>query len=160
MKKTITGLLLLGVTVGLVATAAPAQSVYAECDGTTAAGQITCGTDAVGGSEDSSSLPDTIGNIINVMLFIVGLVAVVMIIYGGISYVISMGSPDKIKRSRDIIIYSVVGLVVAIIAYALVSWVVTSLNGSSGSGSSGSDSSSGTTCASGQTYNFTTNKCE
>ena len=46
-----------------------------------------------------------------------------MIIYGGISYVISAGAADKVKRARDTIVYSVVGLVVAIIAFAIVQWV-------------------------------------
>ena len=75
-----------------------------------------------------------------------------MIIYGAITYVTSAGASDKTKKARNTIIYSVIGLAVSILAFALVNFVVNSLNGS-GSGS-------GTTCPSGQSWNATTKKCE
>ena len=69
----------------------------------------------------------TIGGIGNqwiaVVLSFMGLLAVVMIIIGGISYTKSMGDPGKTKRARDTIIYGVVGLVVVLLAYAIVTLV-------------------------------------
>ena len=73
---------------------------------------------------------------INLMLFIVGILAIVMLIFGGIRYVVSGGDPSKVKDAKNTILYAIIGLVVAILGYALVSWVI-SVVGSSG-GSSGS----------------------
>lgn len=62
-------------------------------------------------------------NIINIMLFVIGILCVIMIIWGGIRYTISNGASDKVKDAKNTILYAVVGLVIAIIAYALVNWV-------------------------------------
>ena len=64
-----------------------------------------------------------ITTIINTMLFIVGLLAVIMIIYAGIRFVTAHGDEKQVESARQTIIYSVVGLIVAILAYALVNWV-------------------------------------
>ncbi len=79
------------------------------------------------GGTTSSSLPETIKTILNIMLYIIGVLCVVMIIYGGISYVLSAGAADKAKKARDTVVYSVVGLVIAIVAFSLVQWVVSVL---------------------------------
>lgn len=61
------------------------------------------------------------------MLFGVGAISVIMIIYSGILYVISAGSSEKIKKAKDTIKYSIVGLVISILAYAIVNFVIGSL---------------------------------
>ena len=57
------------------------------------------------------------------MLFIVGILAVVMIIYAGIRYTTAHGDKGQVESAKNTLMYSIVGLVVAIIAYALVNWV-------------------------------------
>ena len=76
-----------------------------------------------GGGSAKQDLPDIITTIINVMLFIAGALAVIMIIYGGIRYITAHGDEKQVKVAKDTIIYSVVGLIIAIIAYALVSFI-------------------------------------
>ncbi len=76
--------------------------------------------DAAGGIE----MNDVIKTIITTMLFIVGILAVIMIIYGGIRYVTAHGDKTQVASAKDTVVYAVVGLVVAIVAYALVDWVV------------------------------------
>ncbi len=76
--------------------------------------------DAAGGLE----MNDVIKTIITTMLFIVGILAVIMIIYGGIRYVTAHGDKTQVASAKDTVVYAVVGLVVAIVAYALVDWVV------------------------------------
>ncbi len=66
-------------------------------------------------------------NIVNALLFLIGAVSVVMIIYGGIRYTISGGEAKNVTAAKDTILYSVVGLVVAIMAYAIVNFVITKL---------------------------------
>lgn len=65
--------------------------------------------------------------IVNVFLFIIGAVSVLMIIYGGIRYTISGGDAKNVTAAKDTVLYAVVGLVVAILAYAIVNFVITKL---------------------------------
>lgn len=71
----------------------------------------------------NQSAESLIGTIINVLLFIVGAVAVIMLIWGGIRYTTSAGNAAAVTSAKNTIIYSIVGLVVAFLAYAIVRWV-------------------------------------
>lgn len=62
--------------------------------------------------------------VINTMLFIVGILSVIMIIYAGIRYVTAHGDKGQVEGAKNTLIYAIVGLVVSIVAYALVNWVV------------------------------------
>jgi magnesium-transporting ATPase (P-type) len=86
------------------------------------------GVTAAGGDPAATtSLNTLIQNVINVLLFIIGAIAVIMIIVGGIEYVTSAGDPAKTKKAKDTILYSIVGLVIALLAYAIVNFVLTNL---------------------------------
>ncbi len=119
-------LLLGGAGVALVS----GQSVAAvDCtqspDKETAACQVQAGVNKAGGSANSGTdLTTFIQTIINVLLFIIGAVAVIMIIIGGLRYVTSNGDQTHVKGAKDTILYAVVGLIVAILAYAIVQFVV------------------------------------
>ena len=62
--------------------------------------------------------------IINVALGVIGFVAVVFIIVGAVQYVTSSGEPGKITKAKNTIMYAVIGLVVALLAYAIVNFVL------------------------------------
>jgi len=79
-----------------------------------------------------------IPRVINLLLFIVGILAIIMLIYGGIRYVISGGNNERVKDAKNTILYAIVGLIVAILGYAIVNWVVANVGSGSNSGSSGS----------------------
>lgn len=64
-----------------------------------------------------------VANIVEIMLRLGGLIAVGFIIYGGISYIISQGNPERITQAKDTIVNAVVGLVIAVMATALVSFI-------------------------------------
>jgi hypothetical protein len=68
------------------------------------------------------------GLIADTLIFLTGAIAVIVIIYGGLRYVTSTGDAARVKGAKDTILYGVVGLVVAILAYALVAFVVGSLS--------------------------------
>lgn len=61
---------------------------------------------------------------VNTLLLLIGMVAVIMIVVGGIRYIASAGDSARVKAAKDTILYSVVGLVVAILAYAIVNFVI------------------------------------
>ena len=62
--------------------------------------------------------------IINILLFVIGAIAVLMIVIGGLRYVISGGDGSQTKAAKDTILYAVVGLVIALMAYAIINFVV------------------------------------
>ncbi|MBT5808628.1 hypothetical protein HOI18_05140 [Candidatus Uhrbacteria bacterium] len=68
-----------------------------------------------------------ISRIIKAILGIVGAIALLMFVWGGLQWVLSAGSPDKIKKGKDTLVWAVIGLTVIIAAYALVIAVVTAL---------------------------------
>ena len=76
------------------------------------------------GGAGQTSLGDQIKAVINVLLFIIGVVSVIMIILGGIKYVLSNGDSSQITSAKNTILYAVIGLIVALLAYAIVNFVV------------------------------------
>lgn len=72
-----------------------------------------------------NSLTDQIRSITNVLLFVLGAVAVIMIIIGGFKYVTSNGDSNNIQSAKNTILYAIIGIIVAIMAYAIVNWVAT-----------------------------------
>ena len=70
--------------------------------------------------------------IVNVILFIIGAVAVIMIVVGGVRYTVSNGDSNAVQGAKNTIMYAIVGLVVAIIAYALVNFVVVNIGANQG----------------------------
>lgn len=70
--------------------------------------------------------------ITNVLLFLIGAISVIMLIVGGIRYVVSGGDSSAVAAAKNTILYAIVGVVVAILAYAVVNFVIGSFSGSNG----------------------------
>ena len=68
-----------------------------------------------------------IKTVVNVLLWAVGILSVIMIIFSGFRYITSAGDASKTKSAQSTLIYSVVGLIVAIMAYAIVNMVINRL---------------------------------
>ena len=68
---------------------------------------------------------DVFKDVVNILLFIIGAVSVIMLIYGGIRYTTSGGNANSVTAAKNTIMYSIIGLVVAILAFAVVQFVVT-----------------------------------
>ena len=62
--------------------------------------------------------------VVNILLFIIGLISVIMLIWGGIRYTTSGGNANSVTAAKNTIMYAIIGLVIAIFAYAIVNWVV------------------------------------
>jgi hypothetical protein len=61
--------------------------------------------------------------IANVLIFLVGAIAVIMLIWGGLQYVISAGDSKRVESAKNTILYAIIGIVIAILAFAIVSFV-------------------------------------
>jgi type IV secretory pathway VirB2 component (pilin) len=88
-----------------------------------AADEAQSGVDAVNSGNDTS-LEDMITSVINVLLYIAGIIAVIMIIVGGIKYMTSSGDSSGISSAKNTVLYAIIGLVLVILAFAIVNWVV------------------------------------
>lgn len=69
--------------------------------------------------------------ITNTILYIVGIIAVIMLIIGGIKYVISGGDSKKVTDAKNTVLYAIIGLVISFLAFAIVNFVISALPSSS-----------------------------
>ena len=63
----------------------------------------------------------------NVLLFLVGAISVIMLIIGGIRYILSAGDQAAVTGAKNTILYAIVGIVVAVVAWGIVNFVLTRL---------------------------------
>ena len=79
---------------------------------------------AGGGGANTQPLKNKLKQVVNILLFVLGAIAVIVIVIGGIRYATSGGDSGQISAAKNTILYAVVGLVVAILAYAIVNFVL------------------------------------
>ena len=104
----------------LLPAAALAQLSDAKTDLETVGGAI--GTDAT-----SNSLPELIGNIIAVLLSVLGIIFVVLVVYAGFLYLTAAGEDDKVKTAKKLLSQSIIGLIIIVAAYAIANFVIEAL---------------------------------
>lgn len=90
--------------------------------------QVSKGIDTATTSEMQGKSIDgkdgLIKTVVNILLWAVGILSVIMIIFSGFRYITSSGDASKTKSAQSTLIYSVVGLIVAIMAWAIVNMVI------------------------------------
>ena len=108
------------------------KSIYTASAGTTllatkvfAAGQdeANLGANSIQGNL-TGDLTDQIAIIVNLLIFSIGMVAVIMLIIGGFRYVFSQGNEKAVTGAKDTILYAIIGLVIAILSFAIVNFVL------------------------------------
>ncbi len=91
---------------------------------------ITEGAKCAQGNEQPAELFGDGGifeTVTNILLFLIGAISVIMLIIGGIRYVVSGGDQTAVTGAKNTILYAIVGIVVAFLAYAAVQFVTSSL---------------------------------
>lgn len=106
-----------------------AQGVWGACTGQ---GSEIC-AEATAGSEATS----IVKNLINVFLFAIGILSVIMIVHSGLKYTTSRGDAEQIKSAKNTLLYAVVGLIVASLAFTIVNFVIGAFNQAGGGGGNG-----------------------
>lgn len=74
-----------------------------------------------------ADLQDTIGQLIRVALGFLGVIAVVIILYGGFKWMVAGGNDEKVAEAKRLIIAGIIGLAIILSAYAIASFVISSL---------------------------------
>lgn len=75
----------------------------------------------------TTDIPALAGTIINTVLGVVGSLALLMIIYGGFTWMTAAGNQEAVKKGRDILIWAFIGIVIIFSAYALVKFAFTTI---------------------------------
>jgi len=83
-------------------------------------------SEATGGSD---SLRDLIITMVDYFLGFLGLVAVLMVIYGGVTYVTAAGKDDAVEKGKKIIMYALIGLVIVLLSFVVVNFIIGSGTG-------------------------------
>jgi cytochrome bd-type quinol oxidase subunit 2 len=69
----------------------------------------------------------TFTQLTNTILVVVGIISVFMLIFGGIRYIVSGGDSKKVTDAKNTIMYAIIGLIIAILSYAIVNFVIKTL---------------------------------
>lgn len=110
--------------------------------GVGAVGSVEDGADAARGQDQSADLFGNSGvfqTITDVLLYILGAISVIMIIIGGLRYVISGGNSANVTAAKNTILYAIVGVIIAILSYAIIKFVLGSFTADGGTGSGGTN---------------------
>ena len=109
--------------------AAMAQGTDPACD--PKSGSANQGADCAQAASQPDSLFGVGGifsTISNILIFLVGAIAVIMLIWGGLQYVISAGDSKRVESAKSTILYAIIGIVIAILAFAIVNFVTGQLS--------------------------------
>lgn len=98
--------------------AAPALAIETGLNATAGAAGLATG---------APTLPVLVGRIIAASIGLVGVVFLVLMVYGGFLWMTARGDEQKVEKSKDLITAAVIGLIVVLAAYIITNFVVSNL---------------------------------
>lgn len=66
----------------------------------------------------------TVASLISTMLSMLGMIALVIIIFGGFKWMVSGGDDEKVHEARQIIISGIIGIAIILSSYAITSFLI------------------------------------
>lgn len=85
---------------------------------------ISVTADEIGLPTGTASIDAGLTNVINMMAGLIGGLAIIALIYGGVQLSLSEGDPGKVKSARSTILYASVGIILAMSAFLFI-WFIT-----------------------------------
>ena len=82
-----------------------------------------------GGIGGSGGILEIARKAVNLLSIIVGVVAVIMIVFGGFKYITSGGDSNNVSSAKNTLIYDIVGLVIVALAQVIVRFVLSNVQG-------------------------------
>jgi uncharacterized membrane protein YjgN (DUF898 family) len=120
MKQIFIVLSLLAFFIALPMPATAQDARTRACEGANFGSSSTC---------SGNELESISKKVANAIIFVIGAISVVVMIVAGFMLVTSAGDPQKSKRARDALLFAIVGIIVAIMAYAIADFVIDQLTG-------------------------------
>ena len=117
------------------------------CDNSNVPPEVKKASGCPGATDDN--LPGIIQAILNSIILILGTVAVIYIVIGGVTYMTSTGDANKVKKAKDTILYATIGLVICALAATIVNFTINIINSNNSSQTTEDSSSDGTGSGSG-----------
>ena len=123
MKRFILATILsIALSIGVVSTGAFAVDITKNCKSVNQQDCALLNENSL--NKNASGGPSAVKNGLNMAFFILGMLSVVMLIIGGFKFVASNGDSSIINSAKNTILYAIVGLAVALLAYAIVNFVI------------------------------------
>lgn len=124
MKRILLNMILLP-ALTLLPALALMQPAYAACGGSPAAQQVGKGIDeTTKASCNDSGVGNAAAAAVSILSFVVGIAAILAIIWAGFKYITSGGDSNKIANAKSTLIYALIGLAVAGLTQILVHFVI------------------------------------
>ena len=128
MKKSFKKFLAVFMLAGLFAGGALSGSVFAKppksAAGNSSAGAANIAACNIDPDHKGDDLISDTNKIINVVIGVLGVVAVAVVIYGGFLFLTAQGDPGKIKKGKDSITWGIIGLVIALLSWSIINFVL------------------------------------
>jgi hypothetical protein len=86
-------------------------------------GDTSCNSDVDAGG-GTGKITKLARNIVNVFSILVGIIAVIMIIFGGFRYITSGGDSNRVGGAKNTLIYAIIGLIIVALAQVIVKFVL------------------------------------
>jgi hypothetical protein len=83
----------------------------------------------LGSDTNKTDIPTFLGQIISYSMGVIGSLALVMFIYGGLTWMLSGGNQEHVTKGKNIVIWAALGIVLIFTAYALVRFVISTIGG-------------------------------
>ncbi|MBR3323854.1 hypothetical protein IKG16_03165 [Candidatus Saccharibacteria bacterium] len=124
-------MMLVGMMVGAIGCLGrPAMAITCEEGSLRAGDDVASAADcnvAKNSGENAQDVNSVVTTIVGVLIAILGIVAVLVVIYGGAQMVLSQGDPGKVKTGKMAIFAGVMGLVIALLAWAIVNFILAAI---------------------------------
>jgi hypothetical protein len=104
---------------------APTTSAAVDiCNDTSVPPEVKAAQGCAGETSAKDDVKTIVTNILNGIIGASTLVAVIYTVIGGINYITSQGNAAKVQKAKETILYSLIGLVVCALSFAIVNWVI------------------------------------
>lgn len=97
-------------------------------NGSSSKAQVLKGLGETGNNCDEDALINVIAGVVEILSIVVGIVALIAIIFAGFKYITSGGDSNKVSNAKQTLIYAIVGIIVAALAQVLVHFVLFEVN--------------------------------
>ncbi|MBR2659754.1 hypothetical protein IKF40_01550 [Candidatus Saccharibacteria bacterium] len=128
MKKMILAVVVAVFGLTALAAVVPRSVVYAENEFTKkACAEADEDQKAALGCDEDAQAPSVAKNLLNVAISLIGIIAVIVIVFAGQRYITAQGDPGQLQQAKNMILYGIIGVIVASLAFAIVNFVLSSV---------------------------------